>query len=252
MKEERYFYVPDAATATELPQEEAMHALRVLRLAEGDEISLVDGEGTLYKAVITAATGKHCHFDISERLPQQRPWKGRLHIAMAPTKMMERTEWMAEKVTEIGVDELSFPECRFSERRKLRKERIEKVVVAAMKQSHKAWMPQVNEMCTFKQLIDSEQGGLKYICHCYNEIEREDLVTLLKEAAAEARNNNTDNTTDEDITILIGPEGDFSVEEVRYAMSKGYRSTSLGPSRLRTETAATVAATLARFFKLTN
>ena len=160
---------------------------------------------------------------------------------------MERTEWMAEKVTEIGVDELSFPECRFSERRKLRKERIEKVVVAAMKQSHKAWMPQVNEMCTFKQLIDSERGGLKYICHCYNEIEREDLVTLLKEAAAKA-----EGSTDEDITILIGPEGDFSVEEVRYAMSKGYRSTSLGPSRLRTETAATVAATLARFFKLTN
>ena len=245
MKEERYFYVPDAAAASELPQEEAMHALRVLRLTEGDEISLVDGEGTLYKAVITSATGKHCHYDIAESLPQQRPWKGRLHIAMAPTKMMERTEWMAEKVTEIGVDELSFPECRFSERRKMRKERVEKVVVAAMKQSHKAWMPQVNDMCAFKQFIDNERGGRKYICHCYNEIERRELTSLLRESAES--NAATGDTSDEDVTILIGPEGDFSVEEVRYAISKGYKSTSLGPSRLRTETAAIVAATVARF-----
>lgn len=222
-----------------------MHALRVLRLTEGDEISLVDGEGTLYKAVITSATGKHCHYDIAESLPQQRPWRGRLHIAMAPTKMMERTEWMAEKVTEIGVDELSFPECRFSERRKMRKERVEKVVVAAMKQSHKAWMPQVNDMCAFKQFIDNERGGRKYICHCYNEIERRELTSLLRESAES--NAATGDTSDEDVTILIGPEGDFSVEEVRYAISKGYKSTSLGPSRLRTETAAIVAATVARF-----
>lgn len=249
MKEERYFYVPDAATASELPQEEATHALRVLRLTEGDEISLVDGEGTLYKAVITATTGKHCHYDIAESMPQQRPWRGKLHIAMAPTKMMERTEWMAEKVTEIGVDELSFPECRFSERRKMRKERVEKVVVAAMKQSHKAWMPQVNDMCAFKQFIDNEQGGRKYICHCYNEIERRELVTLLKETAAVADSKaSAGNNDGEDITILIGPEGDFSVEEVRYAVSKGWQSTSLGQSRLRTETAAIVAATVARFF----
>jgi 16S rRNA (uracil1498-N3)-methyltransferase len=245
MKEERYFYVPDAAAASELPQEEAMHALRVLRLTEGDEISLVDGEGTLYRAVITSATGKHCHYDIAETMHQQRPWRGRLHIAMAPTKMMERTEWMAEKVTEIGVDELSFPECRFSERRKMRKERIEKVVVAAMKQSHKAWMPQVNDMCAFKQFIDNERGGRKYICHCYNEIERRELTSLLRESAES--NAATGDTSDEDVTILIGPEGDFSVEEVRYAISKGYKSTSLGPSRLRTETAAIVAATVARF-----
>lgn len=222
-----------------------MHALRVLRLTEGDEISLVDGEGTLYKAVITSATGKHCHYDIAESLPQQRPWRGRLHIAMAPTKMMERTEWMAEKVTEIGVDELSFPECRFSERRKMRKERVEKVVVAAMKQSHKAWMPQVNDMCAFKQFIDNERGGRKYICHCYNEIERSELTSLLREGAES--NAATGDTSDEDVTILIGPEGDFSIDEVKYAVSKGYKSTSLGPSRLRTETAAIVAATVARF-----
>ena len=152
---------------------------------------------------------------------------------------------MAEKVTEIGVDELSFPECRFSERRKMRKERVEKVVVAAMKQSHKAWMPQVNDMCAFKQFIDNERGGRKYICHCYNEIERRELTSLLRESAES--NAATGDTSDEDVTILIGPEGDFSVEEVRYAISKGYKSTSLGPSRLRTETAAIVAATVARF-----
>lgn len=231
-----------------------MHALRVLRLTEGDEISLVDGEGTLYKAVITVATGKHCHYDITECLPQQRPWRGRLHIAMAPTKMMERTEWMAEKVTEIGVDELSFPECRFSERRKMRGERMGKVVAAAMKQSHKAWMPQVNEMCTFKQFIDKERQGRKFICHCYNEIARTELTTLLTEAAEMSDTGSNASPAsgtdcDEDITILIGPEGDFSIDEVKYALSKGYRSASLGPSRLRTETAAIVAATLARFTK---
>lgn len=236
MKEERYFYVPNAANQKELPQDEAAHATRVLRLTEGDGIYLMDGEGSFYRAEITLASQKRCSYAIKEHLPQQRQWDGAIHIAMAPTKMMERTEWMAEKATEIGIDELSFIECQFSERRKMRTDRIEKVVVAAMKQSRKAWMPKVNDLCTFRQFIDKPRNGRKYICHCYDDIERCDLVRLLYDKGLINSNEPGD-----DVTVLIGPEGDFSAEEVRYAISKGYESVSLGQSRLRTETAAIVA-----------
>ena len=228
MKEERYFYVPDAACVSELPQEEATHALRVLRLKEGDVIYLMDGQGTFYKAEVTMATNKRCAFNVIERMPQQRSWHGRLHIVMAPTKMMERVEWMVEKSTEIGVDEFSFLDCQFSERHNLRTDRIEKIVVSAMKQSRKAWKPLVNELQSFKNFVEQPRKGLKFICHCYNEIERKDLYELLR----------NDSNKEKDITVLIGPEGDFSIEEVRLAMQHGYESVSLGPQRLRTETAA--------------
>ena len=153
MKEVRYFYVPKAGELDELPQEEAQHAIRVLRLAEGDEIFLMDGEGVFFKAEVTLAQGKHCHYRITETLPQEKGWKGNLHIAMAPTKMMERVEWMVEKATEIGVDEFSFPLCKFSERKQMRKDRVEKIVVSAVKQSRKPWMPVVNEMTPFMDII---------------------------------------------------------------------------------------------------
>lgn len=111
MKEVRYFYVPDAANQVELPAEEATHALRVLRLKGGDEIFLMDGEGSFYRAEVTAASSKRCLYEIKENMPQERAWKGHIHLAIAPTKMMERIEWMAEKATEIGFDELSFLNC---------------------------------------------------------------------------------------------------------------------------------------------
>ena len=117
MKEVRYFYVPEAATQVELPAEEATHALRVLRLKGGDEIFLMDGEGSFYRAEVTAASSKRCLYEIKETMPQKRAWKGHIHLAIAPTKMMERIEWMAEKATEIGFDELSFLNCQFSERK---------------------------------------------------------------------------------------------------------------------------------------
>lgn len=228
MKEERFFYVPKAKDAQELPEEEAQHAVRVLRLKEGERIFLMDGCGCFYEAEITLAAHKHCMYDIIKELPQERIWQGRIHLAMAPTKMMERTEWMAEKITEIGVDEISFLECQYSERRKMRIDRIEKIILSAMKQSRKAWKTQANDLSAFKKFIDSHNEGRKYICHCHDEIEREDLffnLTKTKES-------------DEQTTILIGPEGDFSIEEVKYAMERGYISVSLGKSRLRTETAA--------------
>ncbi len=230
MKEERYFYVPCAATLTELPQEEAQHAIKVLRLREGDTIFLMDGKGTFYRAEVSMVSNKHCAYDIIETIPQERPWKNHLHIVMAPTKMMERTEWMAEKATEIGIDEFSFLECQFSERRTLRSDRIDKIVVSATKQSRKAWKPVVNDMQSFRSFVEQPRKGLKFICHCYNEIERKDLFDTL--------NTLDSSESTEPVTVLVGPEGDFSLDEVRLAMQHGYISTSLGSQRLRTETAA--------------
>jgi 16S rRNA (uracil1498-N3)-methyltransferase len=230
VKEERYFYVPCAATLTELPQEEAQHAIKVLRLREGDTIFLMDGKGTFYRAEVSMVSNKHCAYDIIETIPQERSWKNHLHIVMAPTKMMERTEWMAEKATEIGIDEFSFLECQFSERRTLRSDRIDKIVVSATKQSRKAWKPVVNDMQSFRSFVEQPRNGLKFICHCYNEIERKDLFDTL--------NTLDSSEATEPVTVLVGPEGDFSLDEVRLAMQHGYISASLGSQRLRTETAA--------------
>ena len=243
MKEERYFYVPDADKLTELPHDEAQHAIRVLRLKEGDTIYLMDGKGTFYKAEVTMVSSKHCAYNIMETMPQQRPWQGRLHIAMAPTKMMERTEWMAEKATEIGVDEFSFLECQFSERRNMRTDRIDKIVVAATKQSRKAWKPVVNDLQSFRSFIEQPREGLKFICHCYDEIERKDLFETLESLESLKTTKIPVNVpvpvpVPVNITGLVGPEGDFSIDEVRLAMEHGYISTSLGSQRLRTETAA--------------
>ena len=230
MKEERYFYVPDASQVGELPHDEAQHATRVLRLREGDEIYLIDGCGYFYKALVTLASAKRCTYDIMETLPHSREWQGHLHIAMAPTKMMERTEWMAEKATELGIDEFSFLDCQFSERHHLRTDRIDKIVVAAMKQSRKAWKPIINPLQSFSSFIQQPREGLKFICHCYNEIDRLDFFDTLRTSLSSEPSAT--------ITVLIGPEGDFSIDEVKLAMSHGYQSVSLGTARLRTETAA--------------
>ena len=226
MKEARYFYVLKAGELDELPQEEAQHAIRVLRLVEGDEIFLMDGEGVFFRAEVTLAQGKHCHYRIIESIPQEKGWKGHLHIAMAPTKMMERVEWMVEKATEIGVDEFSFPLCKFSERKQMRKDRVEKIVVSAVKQSRKPWMPVVNDMMPFSEIIMNHPKG--FICQCYDEVPRTDFFEEI---------NNANIGEDEEVMVLVGPEGDFSIEEVKMAVEAGYKSVSLGSARLRTETA---------------
>ncbi|MEE3384624.1 MAG: 16S rRNA (uracil(1498)-N(3))-methyltransferase [Prevotella sp.] len=237
MKEARYFYVPDAGAVNELPEEEAMHATRVLRLKNGDEMYLMDGAGTFYRAQVTLAANKRCLYEIMETMPQQPVWRGHIHIAVAPTKMMERVEWFVEKATEVGTDEFSFLGCQFSERKVLRIDRIEKIVVSAMKQSRKAWKPVVNEMESFKDFVSRPLAGKKYIAHCYEEIERKDLFLELQQPCAEG--------DDADVTVMIGPEGDFSIDEVRLAMEHGFVPVSLGPCRLRTETAALSAAMMA-------
>ena len=226
MKEVRSFYVPDALTATELPPEEAMHALRVLRMKIGDEMVLMDGQGNYYRAEVTLAHTKHCLYEIKEQMPQERQWQGHIHLAIAPTKMMERIEWMTEKAVEVGVDEISFLNCQFSERRLVKIPRLEKIMISAVKQSHKAWATQLNEIVNFDTFIKQPREGHKYIAHCYEEVPRTYLFDELQKTSA------TDDTT-----VLIGPEGDFSIDEVRQAVAEGYISVHLGKSRLRTETA---------------
>ena len=153
-------------------------------------------------------------------------WKGHLHLGIAPTKMMDRMEWMMEKATEIGVDEVSFLNCKFSERRLVKLVRLDKIITAAVKQSHKAWKPQVNEMVHFNHFLEQPIQGRKYIAHCYEEIPRTELFDELRKPS-----------DSDDATVLVGPEGDFSIDEVKAAVEAGWVSVSLGQSRLRTETA---------------
>ena len=238
MKETRYFYVPDAEQQQELPASEAMHATRVLRLKSGDEMFLMDGVGNYYRAVVTLAATHNCYYEIVERLPQSPQWPGHIHLAMAPTKMLDRIEWLVEKATEIGVDEISFFFSQFSERKLLKTSRLEKIAISATKQSRKAWKPVINEMVSFKHFLEMPLEGKKYIAHCYDEIPRTNLFESLQELPAT-----------ESVTVLIGPEGDFSIEEVKKAMAVGYQSVHLGNSRLRTETAGLMAVTMMQLSK---
>lgn len=220
------FYTPDVLNTLELPEEEAKHCLRVLRLSQGDEIVLTDGAGCFYKAEISAADHKRCMVSITETITQEPLWRGRLHIAMGPTKSMDRNEWFAEKATEIGIDALSFLNCRYSERKVIKVDRIEKIMISAMKQSLKAQLPQLHEMTSFNDFINQPRLEQKFIAHCY-EGEKPLLKDVLQPGA--------------DALILIGPEGDFSEDEVKKAIENGYTPVSLGKSRLRTETAALTA-----------
>lgn len=220
------FYCPTISTATILSEEESQHAVKVLRMQVGDEFSVVDGVGGYYKAKISNPHPKHCGFEIIEtRLEFGKP-NYKLHIAIAPTKNIERLEWFIEKATEIGIDEITPIVCRFSERKIVKEERLEKIVVSAAKQSIKAYFPTLNQVCSFEQFLKNHKASHKYIAHCYEDDKR-----LLQ----------TEINKSSDVLILIGPEGDFSKEEVQKAMLYGFVPVSLGNSRLRTETAGIVA-----------
>jgi 16S rRNA (uracil1498-N3)-methyltransferase len=231
------FYVPNLASGSVLlPDEESQHAVKVLRLQIGEEISLVDGVGGLYKARITNPHPKHCGFEIIETQTGFGKRDYKLHIAIAPTKNIERLEWFIEKATEIGIDEITPIICRFSERKIVKEERLEKIIVSAAKQSLKAYFPKLNPLCTFDELMKNHQASQKFIAHCYEEDKR-----LLQ----------TEISKSSDVLILIGPEGDFSKEEVQKAISLGFIPVSLGESRLRTETAGVVACCTVAFKNLT-
>lgn len=220
------FYTPDIAINPELPEEEAGHCIRVLRLGEGDEILLTDGKGSFYKAAISRAHPKHCEVSILESWKQPTLWNFQLHIAVAPTKNMDRMEWFTEKATEIGLDAITCLNCRFSERKEIKPVRLEKILVSAMKQSQKATLPRFAGMTDFRTFINQPFEGRKFIAHC-----EEGNKILLKQTYQPGEN----------ALILIGPEGDFSPEEIELALQQGFEPISLGESRLRTETAALVA-----------
>lgn len=220
------FYTPEIAHSHELPADEAAHALRVLRLQPGDEVRLTDGQGGFYHARISECNRKRCMVEVIEREEQAPLWTGHLHLALAPTKNMDRMEWLAEKATEIGFDELTFLNCQWSERRIVKGERIEKILISAMKQSLKARLPKLNDITDFAQFVKQPVSGQKFIAHCH-----EGEKTSLRQALQPAQ----------DALVLIGPEGDFSPNEVALAVAEGFTPVTLGNTRLRTETAALVA-----------
>jgi len=225
------FYIPDIVSQTCLSPEESAHCVRVLRLKEGEEIRLADGKGHFYRARISNADAKQCEVEILEVLPQASDSIG-LHLAVAPTKNADRMGWLAEKLTELGIDSLSFV-CSFhSERKHLKTDRISKIAVAAMKQSERSLLPEIRDMVDFKQLLSRDFEGQKFIAHCWPEEEKPFIKEIYRPGKP--------------VLVMIGPEGDFSREEVEMAKSVGFQPISLGNIRLRTETAAIFVATAIR------
>lgn len=221
------FYAPDIEATLSLPDEEAQHCVRVLRLKEGDEIEAVDGKGSLFRCRILSADRKQCAVSIVEKTSAVPHWGCSITVAIAPTKNIDRLEWMVEKVTEMGVDRI-IPVCsRFSERKVLKTERLRKILVSAMKQSLKATLPVLDELTPIGDVIGSEISGSRFIAYCDEEIPRREFVKEYRKG--------------QDVLILIGPEGDFSKDEIRASLDAGFVPVSLGNSRLRTETAGVFA-----------
>jgi 16S rRNA (uracil1498-N3)-methyltransferase len=221
------FYCPDIAGKTyTLSEEESKHSIRVLRLKPGDSVHITDGVGNMHECRITDDHPKHCAVEVvSTRFTPSRNSR-RLHIAIAPTKNLERFEWFLEKATEIGIDEITPLFCSHSERTVLKLPRLEKVMVAAMKQSLKSWLPKMRQPEEFGTFIKNNHPGLKFIAWCGTGAEQHLKELLVKGSEA---------------LILIGPEGDFTHSEVENAISNEFTPVSLGTSRLRTETAGIVA-----------
>jgi 16S rRNA (uracil1498-N3)-methyltransferase len=217
------FYTPGIAGLNHiLNKEESMHCTRVLRLTEGHTVHLADGRGTLYMARITAANPKACAVEIISKDEHYKRRPYRLHLAVAPTKNMERFEWLLEKITEIGIDEITPLLCEHSERRVLKRERVEKILVAAMKQSLKAQLPLLHDITPVAEFVKQNFSPKKLIAHC-----APGEKTALPKALQGCR----------DALILIGPEGDFSSEEIAAALQHGFEAVTLGDTRLRVETA---------------
>ncbi len=222
------FYAPDIETVNLLPEEEAQHCVRVLRLKEGDQVEVVDGKGHLFLCEIVSANHKNCAVSIVEKTDVAPHWGCRLTVVIAPTKNIDRFEWMLEKSVEMGVDRIIPVLCRYSERKQLKTERLNKILVSAMKQSLKATLPQLDELTPVMDVINSVgKDGQRFIAYCDKEIPRRDLVKEYKKGS--------------DVVIMIGPEGDFSKEEIRAALDAGFVPVTLGKSRLRTETAGVFA-----------
>jgi len=205
---------------------ESKHIIRVLRKKEDDVLYITNGKGFLFKSKISIANDKRCTVEIDKVEKQENQLKYNLHIAIAPTKNNQRLEWFLEKATEIGITTITPLICDNSERKIIKKDRLEKVLVSAMKQSNRYYLPILNEAIPIKQFMKKEFNGLKFIAHC-EETEKQSLKNKLE--------------IGKDVTMLIGPEGDFSLNEISLALANNFSPVSLGKSRLRTETAGIVA-----------
>lgn len=225
------FYAPNIANSPILPEEESLHCVKVLRMQVGEIVNIIDGMGTLYEAEIVVSHHKRTEVKILKSTSDfaARPYN--LHLAVAPTKNIDRFEWFVEKATEIGFDTLTPLLCRYSERKIIKPERIEKILVSASKQSYKAKIPQLNPMITIKEFIANMQddNNQRFIAHCYDQPKE-----FLFRACAPSPQGG-------DVVVMVGPEGDFSEEEVLLALENRFKAVTLGESRLRTETASVVA-----------
>ncbi|WP_291114460.1 16S rRNA (uracil(1498)-N(3))-methyltransferase [Flavobacterium sp. UBA6135] len=221
------FYFPSLTEQTKsfsFSKEESKHIVKVLRKKENDNLFVTNGLGYLFSTKIATASESKCTVDILSFEKQESP-KIHLHLAVAPTKMNERYEWFLEKVTEIGVQEITPIICDHSERKTIKIERFEKILLSAMKQSNQYFLPKLNSPISFKEFIKQEKNSQKFIAHCYED-EKMDFKNSFN--------------LKEDILLLIGPEGDFSSEEVILAIQNNFKPVSLGNTRLRTETAAII------------
>ena len=222
------FYNPsinETQSSFAFDKEESKHIIKVLRKKEGDILHVTNGLGFLFTTEITIASDNKCNVKITSFEKQETP-KFRLHLAVAPTKMNERYEWFLEKATEIGIQEITPIICEHSERKVIKTDRFQKILESAMKQSLHYYLPKLNEPIAFKDFIIQKQSGQLFIAHC-EETDKKSLKNELK--------------SNENVTILIGPEGDFSVKEILLAIDNKFIPVSLGATRLRTETAALVA-----------
>lgn len=232
------FYSPDIELTGKLAADESVHCCRVLRLREGAEINVVDGKGFAYKARITDADPKGVSVEIIEHWREEKEWGKSLTLAVAPTKNADRMEWLVEKAVEMGVDEIVLLKCEHSERKVMRLDRLEKIMISAMKQSLKSTLPKLNGPVEINDFIESlkDVDALKVMGYCSRETERCEFNRLYK--------------GDHDLIVMIGPEGDFSPSEVNSAMAAGFIPVTFGSSRLRTETAGLYA--VAAFHTLEN
>lgn len=229
------FYAPDLEPPVHtLDEEESKHCIRVLRLGRGDSLHLTDGRGNLYRAEITEADPRRCTVRIVETQPEFEKMPYRLVMAVAPTKNSDRYEWFLEKATEVGVTEILPLETAHSERRSFKPQRGEKVITAAMKQSLKAYRPLLRPLTPLREAVAEPFEGRSFIAHCDPARSADGKAFLARTLHA-----------GESARIFIGPEGDFSPEEIDFALAHGFEEITLGPQRLRTETAAVVATVMA-------
>lgn len=222
--------IPANGAILDLPEENARHVVQVLRMQAGEALRLSDGRGNMAEAAIVSVGKKQCAVAI-QSVQQIPPAKKKISIAISPVKNSSRFEWFLEKATEIGVQEIIPLICQRTEKQHLRIDRLKNILVSAMLQSQQAWLPELLEPRSFSSVIQNHEGYLKLVAHCADDDKRVQLSSI---------------RSDEHTLILIGPEGDFTMEEIQAAMDAGFRPVMLGETRLRTETAAVVAVSLLR------